>query len=443
MHAGIAALAVVAGSLVVVGNTRAQAAPVHSAQVTLQSTSVSALAAPIVGIAATPTGHGYWRVGADGGVLTAGDAHFYGSAAGRPHDRIVAIAATRSGHGYWLTDRQGAVFSFGDAAYHGSMAGHHLNLPITGMAATPNGNGYWLVASDGGIFSFNARFHGSTGGMRLNQPITGMAATPNGQGYWLVASDGGIFSFNAHFYGSMGGTPLNLPITGMAAAPNGNGYTLVAADGGLFRFGSNSPFYGSAVNACPGAAAVAVAMSPGARGYWIAFADARTYAFSPVTRAPKCDPSTSSRSGLMAADLLRRINDERSIRHLAPMTWDPNLANYASVWSADMASHGFRHSSIGNLLGTYNYVGENIAAGSAGTLEGSLHDAWMHSDGHRANILAPGFTRVGVGVFCTSNGSIYLTQDFGHPSSAGSPQTSSTTPPVDPIARPDSGSLHC
>jgi hypothetical protein len=67
----------------------------------------------------------------------------------------------------------------------------------------------------------------------------------------------------------------------------------------------------------------------------------------------------------------------------------------------------------------------------------------MHSDGHRANILAPGFTRVGVGVFCTANGSIYLTQDFGHPSSAGSPQTSSITPPVNPIARPDSGSLHC
>ena len=56
-----------------------------------------------------------------------------------------------------------------------------------------------------------------------------------------------------------------------------------------------------------------------------------------------------------------------------------------------MAAHGFRHSSIGNLLGPYNFVGENIAAGSAGTLEGSLHVAWMHSDGHRSNILAPGF----------------------------------------------------
>jgi hypothetical protein len=229
----------------------------------------------------------------------------------------------------------------------------------------------------------------------------------------------------------------------MAAAPNGNGYTMVAADGGLFRFGANSPFYGSAVGACPGAPAVAVAMSPGAIGYWIAFADARTYAFSPTSAAPQCSPSTSSLTGLMAADLLTRLNDERAARHLPPVSWDPTLANYAAVWSANMASQGFRHSAIGNLLGPYNYVGENIAAGTAGTLEGSLHAAWMHSDGHRANILAPGYSRVGIGVFCSSDGSIWLTEDFGHPSSSGPAQTSSTTPPVDPIARPDAGSLHC
>ena len=77
----------------------------HASDVAVEST-VTALAAPVVGLAATPTGRGYWRVGADGGVLTAGDAQFYGSAAGMAHDTIVAIAATRSGHGYWLTDRQ-------------------------------------------------------------------------------------------------------------------------------------------------------------------------------------------------------------------------------------------------------------------------------------------------------------------------------------------------
>jgi hypothetical protein len=36
--------------------------------------------APCVGIAATPTGKGYWLVFADGGVFTFGDAQFFGSA---------------------------------------------------------------------------------------------------------------------------------------------------------------------------------------------------------------------------------------------------------------------------------------------------------------------------------------------------------------------------
>ena len=122
-YAGIAALAIVSGSLVVVGNTHAQAAPVHSAQVTLQSTSVSALAAPVVGIAATPTGRGYWRVGADGGVLTAGDAHFYGSARAG-----LTTASSRS-------PRRGAVTATGS--------------PIGGArcsaSATPRSTGRWAV----------------------------------------------------------------------------------------------------------------------------------------------------------------------------------------------------------------------------------------------------------------------------------------------------------
>jgi uncharacterized protein YkwD len=399
--------AALAGITTASGNAAAATGTSRVQDISVQS-SVTALAAPIVGLAATPTGKGYWRVGADGGVLTAGDAHYYGGANGRANAPIVAIAATHSGHGYWLTDRLGEVFTFGDARFHGSMAGHALNLPIVGMAATPSGSGYWLVASDGGIFSFNARFLGSTGAIHLNQPIVGMAATPNGHGYWLVASDGGVFSYNAPF-----------------------------------RFGVSSPFYGSAVNACPGAPAVAVAMSPHAVGYWITFADARTYAFSPSTSTPKCAPATASKTDVMAADLFHRLNAERAARSIAPLSWDPTLGNYAEAWSVNMAGGGFRHSAIGNLLGPYNFVGENIAAGSAGTTAGSLHDAWMHSDGHRQNILNPGFTHVGVGVYCSANGSMWLTENFAHPSSAGNPSTGFGVPPVDPVARPDSGSLHC
>src|SRR5262245_55655267 len=168
------------------------------------------------------------------------------------------------------------------------------------------------------------------GGHRLNKPVVGMAATANGQGYWLVASDGGMFTFNAPFKGSMGGHRLNKPVIGMAPAPGGQGYALVGADGGLFRFGNNVPFYGSAANACPGAAAVGVATSSGAVGYWITFANATTYAFSPGTASPVCGPSGSSKVAQIQRDLLARLNQERAARGLAALQWDPGLAYYAS-----------------------------------------------------------------------------------------------------------------
>jgi uncharacterized protein YkwD len=438
-------LTLAAATIVALVFTTTATRPAHASIVGVKNATVQSLPmavnAPVVAMAATPTGAGYWRAAADGGVLTAGDAKFYGSATRVPHDVIVAIVATRTGHGYWLADRRGAVFNFGDARFHGSMAGHVLNHPIVGMAATPTNTGYWLVASDGGIFAFNAPFRGSTGAIRLTRPIVGMAASPGG-GYWLVASDGGIFAFGASFFGSTGAIRLNKPIVGMAATPNGRGYTMVASDGGLFRFGA-STFFGSAAGACPGAPAVSVATSPGAVGYWIAFADARTYAFSPSTHPPTCAPSTLTKTGQMESDLLIRLNQERAARGLRGLTWDPSLAVYARSWSANMASYGFRHSAIANLLGPYNFVGENIAAGSPGTTEGSLHNAWMHSDGHRENILAPGFSRVGIGVFCKTDGSIWMTEDFGHPSAAGPTVTSAPVPPLLPIVRPDAGTLHC
>src|SRR4051812_27932986 len=48
---------------------------------------------PIVGIAATPSGRGYWRVASDGGVFTSGDAKFYGSTGNLRLNRpIVGVA---------------------------------------------------------------------------------------------------------------------------------------------------------------------------------------------------------------------------------------------------------------------------------------------------------------------------------------------------------------
>jgi hypothetical protein len=162
--------------------------------------------APLVGVASAR--YGALLAAADGGVFAFCNAPYLGSMGGRPlNEPIVGIAATPDGGGYWLVASDGGVFAFGDAGYYGSMGGKPLNRPVVGIAATPDGNGYWLVASDGGIFAFgDAGFYGSMGGKPLNQPMVAIAANPDGTGYWTAAADGGVFSFgDAPFRGSASG----------------------------------------------------------------------------------------------------------------------------------------------------------------------------------------------------------------------------------------------
>ncbi len=235
---------------------------------------------PVVGLASTPDGGGYWEVASDGGIFNFGDAAFYGSMGGQHLNRpIVGIAATSDGRGYWEVASDGGIFAFGDAVFRGSTGNIHLNRPIVGMAATPDGGGYWLVASDGGIFSFgDAAFHGSTGNIHLNRPVVGMASSPSGRGYWLVATDGGIFSFgDAAFHGSTGNIHLNQPIVGMASNHRG-GYWMVASDGGIFSFGG-APFYGSTGNIRLAQPVEGMASASDGSGYWMSASDGGIFAF--------------------------------------------------------------------------------------------------------------------------------------------------------------------
>jgi hypothetical protein len=228
--------------------------------------------APVVGMASTPDGQGYYIVGTDGTVQAFGDATFSGDLTGvHLNNPIVGIAPSYGTNGnvsgYWLVASDGGVFSYGPATFYGSMGDKPLNKPIVGMATTVDGRGYWLVASDGGIFAFgDAQFYGSMGGKPLNEPVVGMATCYSTQGYWLVASDGGIFGFNAPFYGSTGSLHLNKPIEEMEPAPDGSGYRFVAADGGVFSF--NLPFEGS-LGGNPPADGISGMAASGTNGYWL------------------------------------------------------------------------------------------------------------------------------------------------------------------------------
>ena len=85
----------------------------------------TALAASLVGAASTPSGNGTWQAGLDGGVVTTGDAAFYGSVPGENEQLkapVTGIAASPDGHGYWLVGADGTVFTFGDAHFFGSPA---------------------------------------------------------------------------------------------------------------------------------------------------------------------------------------------------------------------------------------------------------------------------------------------------------------------------------
>jgi hypothetical protein len=197
------------------------------------------------------------------------DPTFYGSMAGKAlNSPIVGLASTPDGGGYWLVAADGGVFSFGNAQFYGSEGSVKLNAPIVGIASSPDGLGYWLVASDGGIFAFgDAGYHGSMGGTRLNQPVVGMAADAQTGGYWLTAADGGVFNFDAPYFGSLGNLHLNAPIRFVTGTPDDGGYRMVGSDGGVFNFG-DAIYYGSAATAGSRGWG-ALATTPDGDGYWL------------------------------------------------------------------------------------------------------------------------------------------------------------------------------
>jgi hypothetical protein len=217
---------------------------------------------------------------ANSGVLAYGDAGLFGGTKMSVPSPVVGMATTRDGKGYWIATADGTVYNFGDAPNYGDLSKILLTAPVVGITATADGRGYWMYALDGGIFSFgDAGFYGSTGAIRLNQPIVGMAASPNGRGYWMVASDGGVFSFGAvGFYGSTGSIRLASPVVGMVTSRDGGGYMLAAGDGGVFTFG-DSVYRGSMGATGVSGWVDSIAATPDRGGYWLANANGAVYRF--------------------------------------------------------------------------------------------------------------------------------------------------------------------
>lgn len=99
---------------------------------------------------------------------------------------------------------------------------------------------------------------------------------------------------------------------------------------------------------------------------------------------------------------------------------DPELSKVAKVHTRDMVKTNSLHhstsSELRNRVTNWSTLGENVGVGSTVT---SLHDAFMNSPAHRANILESTFRHVGVGVI-RKDGRMWVTVIFEARSDPGS-----------------------
>lgn len=121
--------------------------------------------------------------------------------------------------------------------------------------------------------------------------------------------------------------------------------------------------------------------------------------------------------------VLAETNAQRVANGLAPFTLEARLTQAAQGHSEDQAAMrllthtGSDGSTPGDRITRSGYVwrtwAENAAAGYRdGT---AVVIAWMNSAGHRANLMNPQLTEIGLGLAYTADGYPYWTQAFAAP----------------------------
>ena len=126
-----------------------------------------------------------------------------------------------------------------------------------------------------------------------------------------------------------------------------------------------------------------------------------------ATPAPTPKPTTTPAltAEAMEAEVVRLVNVQRAREGLPPLSTFDALDRAADIRAPELITL-FSHdrpdgtscftalNETGAQAGAYTY-GENIAAGQS--TPAAVVETWMNSPGHRANILSPDFTHIGVG----------------------------------------------
>ncbi|MCW2144432.1 Cysteine-rich secretory protein family protein [Actinoplanes cyaneus] len=139
---------------------------------------------------------------------------------------------------------------------------------------------------------------------------------------------------------------------------------------------------------------------------------------SPAQAAPA---RAKTAEQILQADIVRLTNEQRTENGCPVLTVDDRLTDAARGHSAWMGRTGeFSHTGRGgtNFAARAKAAGyarpsaENIAWGYRSAEQ--VVDTWMHSPGHRENILNCRSKTIGVGAVYAQNGAPYYTQEFGY-----------------------------
>ena len=152
--------------------------------------------------------------------------------------------------------------------------------------------------------------------------------------------------------------------------------------------------------------------------------DTNTPESKPETTPPSEDANTpenkpeADKELTFAEQVVELVNQERTKAGLSAVTLDQNIASAALVRAKEIETsfshtrpNGSKFSTALTEQGvTFKGAGENIAWGQKSPE--AVMQAWMNSEGHRANILNKNFTKIGVGYYQNAAGRNFWTQLF-------------------------------
>ena len=145
-----------------------------------------------------------------------------------------------------------------------------------------------------------------------------------------------------------------------------------------------------------------------------------TLALLALSLAPASHAATTQSQ--VEQSLIAAVNEVRADHNLRPVRIDPTLVVAARAHTtALLRTNVFEHGSFAERIALHGArgpaFGENLAWGTGRLASArSIVNAWMHSPGHRANLLRPGWNRIGIGAlkgrFLGRTGAVVVTADF-------------------------------